>query len=78
MPFPRKRLLLPSIVALGTALVLAPAHAKETDNFREVDSFAGAYLAGGAAMRDNDFAAAAFYYDKALRFDPANADLMQR
>lgn len=55
------------------------AQEKETPSelLVKADSFAGAFLAGGAASQDFDFAAASFYYEQALRFDPENQDLQR-
>lgn len=38
----------------------------------------GAYLAGRYAANENDAAAAALFYDKALKFDPGNPELLER
>lgn len=70
-----------SLVAslLGAALLASPAHAQENLELglESASTFAGAFLAGGAALQDNDFDAAAFYYADALSYDPENIDLQR-
>ena len=64
---------MPRPLALAVAVALswsAPAFAQSTD-------LAGAYLAARHAAADNDFAAAATWYDKALLADPANPVLLE-
>lgn len=75
----RKRFTLLTALLISASALSTPVLAQESSDsiFDAVDSFAGAYLAGGAALRDFDFGAAAFYYENALRFDPDNADLQR-
>ncbi|MEM8541171.1 MAG: tetratricopeptide repeat protein [Pseudomonadota bacterium] len=77
MAIARKRFSLLTALLISATTLSTPLLAQESEgsNFNSVDSFAGAYLAGGAALRDFDFGAAAFYYENALRFDPDNLDL---
>ncbi|MDZ7824471.1 MAG: tetratricopeptide repeat protein [Ahrensia sp.] len=65
------------VLAAYATLTILPANASQTSDFTRADSFAGAYLAGGAALSDYDFAAATFYYGEALKFDPENVDLQR-
>ncbi|MEM9575190.1 MAG: tetratricopeptide repeat protein, partial [Pseudomonadota bacterium] len=77
MAIARKRFSLLTALLVGATTLSTPLLAQESEgsNFNSVDSFAGAYLAGGAALRDFNFGAAAFYYENALRFDADNLDL---
>ena len=79
MAIVRKRFAILTAMVFSASALVTPSNAKESDAqvLRSADSFAGAYLAGGAAMRDFDFDAASFYYDRALRFDPDNPDLQR-
>ena len=69
---------------LVTALLSAVSFSVSTfaqevaeEELQSASTFAGAYLAGAAAMQNFDFAAAAFYYDEALTYDPQNTDLQR-
>lgn len=75
----RKRFTLLTAFFISASALSTPVLAQASPDpvFDTVDSFAGAYLAGGAALRDFDFGAAAFYYENALRFDPDNVDLQR-
>lgn len=75
----RKRFSLLTALLVGATTLSTPLLAQESEGtiFNSVDSFAGAYLAGGAALRDFNFGAATFYYENALRFDPENLDLQR-
>lgn len=75
----RKRFTLLTALLIGASALSTPVLAQDSGGpiFDSVDSFAGAYLAGGAALRDFDFGAAAYYYENALRFDPDNVDLQR-
>ncbi|MBZ0128780.1 MAG: tetratricopeptide repeat protein [Rhodobacteraceae bacterium] len=64
------RFLVPAAAALFCAVSLAPLPAR-------ADSLAGSYLAASQASFENDYAAAAEYYARALAADPDNTDLMQ-
>ena len=77
MAIARKRFSLLTALFVSATTLSTPLLAQESEGsiFNAVDSFAGAYLAGGAALRDFNFGAAAFYYENALRFDPENLDL---
>ncbi len=71
MSFLNLRAAVAALVASLTVSVAAPMPVHAT-------SFSGAYLAGRQAMFDDDFAAAADYYRRALGFDPDNAALMEK
>ena len=58
-----------------TASHASPAVAPATDS--EIDSPLGNYLAGRLARKENDVAAAAAYFERALDEDPENSDLMR-
>lgn len=75
----RKRFTLLTALFISATALSTPSMAQSSQDsiFDAVDSFAGAYLAGGAALRDFDFGAASFYYENALRFDPDNMDLQR-
>ena len=75
----RKRFTLLTALLISASALSTPLFAQNSQNpiLNSVDSFAGAFLAGGAAQRDFNFAAAAFYYENALRFDPDNQDLQR-
>lgn len=64
------RFILPVAAALFCAAVPAPMPAS-------AESLAGSYLAASQASFENDYAAAATYYARALAADPENTDLMQ-
>lgn len=70
-----------SIVAsfLSATLLASPALAQENLELElnSASTFAGAFLAGGAALQEYDFEAAAFYYADALNYDPENVDLQR-
>jgi tetratricopeptide (TPR) repeat protein len=70
-----------SIVAsfLSATLLASPVFAQENLELelKSASTFAGAFLAGGAALQEYDFEAAAFYYAAALSYDPDNVDLQR-
>ncbi|WP_053999107.1 tetratricopeptide repeat protein [Ahrensia marina] len=70
-----------SIVAsfLSATLLASPVFAQENLELelKSASTFAGAFLAGGAALQEYDFEAAAFYYADALNYDPENVDLQR-
>jgi tetratricopeptide (TPR) repeat protein len=70
-----------SIVAsfLSATLLASPVLAQENLELelKSASTFAGAFLAGGAALQEYDFEAAAFYYADALNYDPENVDLQR-
>lgn len=70
-----------SIVAsfLSATLLASPVLAQENLELElnSASTFAGAFLAGGAALQEYDFEAAAFYYADALSYDPDNVDLQR-
>lgn len=64
---------------LSATLLVGSAHAQENLELelKSASTFAGAFLAGGAALQNYDFDAAAFYYADALNYDPENVDLQR-
>ncbi|WP_235441716.1 tetratricopeptide repeat protein [Rhabdonatronobacter sediminivivens] len=66
------------VIALAAALMLgaAPATADQHDMPDHGDGLAGAFLAGRVALVENDFAAQATYFQRALQADPANLFFM--
>ena len=65
-------------LAAATVLATGIAGSAETPEPPvRTSTFAGAFLAGNAARADNDFDAAAGYFDKALTFDPGNVNLQR-
>jgi len=62
-------------LVLGTALACAAPVALLAQDNPQAD-LAGAYLAARQATFSKDFAAAAFWYDRALQVDPANPALL--
>ncbi len=71
--------------ALGAALVVGLTQCSAIDTLTErsnerspAPSRYGSYLAGRYAASERDAQAAALFYDKALKFDPGNPELLER
>lgn len=72
--------------ALGAALILGLTQCSSVEQLTGGGSERssppanryGAYLAGRYAAKENDAEAAARYYDRALKFDPSNPELLER
>ena len=66
------------VIALVAALLLgaAPVTADQHDMPADSDGLAGAFLAGRVALVENDFAAQARYFQRALQADPGNMFFM--
>lgn len=68
-----------AVGALGAALVVGLVQCSSFDQANDQPSNRyGSYLAGRQAAMDKDAASAAHYFDKALKFDPGNAELLER
>jgi tetratricopeptide (TPR) repeat protein len=72
-----------AVIALSAALVVGLTQCSSVDLQRSAgpDPTAnryGAYLAGRYAASEHDAPSAAIFYDKALKFDPANPELLER
>ncbi len=76
---PTRLLMIASIcAACFTSQAIAQNDRETVFDGRSARSFAGAVLAGRTAEADRDLVTAIDLYQKALRFDPDNADIKQR
>jgi len=71
------------ISALGAALIVGLTQCSSVDLERSggrepAPNRYGAYLAGRYASSEHDASSAALFYDKALKFDPGNPELLER
>ena len=69
-----------AIVALGAGLLfgLTQCTSLQPPGGDPVPSKYGSYLAGRFAANERDASAAALYYDRALKFDPDNPEILER
>ena len=71
-----------AVAALGAGLVIALTQCSSIEQRQAgaapVANRYGSYLAGRYAASTRDSGAAALYFDKALNYDPANAELLER
>lgn len=69
-----------AVGALGAALVVGLVQCSSFDNQANTSppNRYGSYLAGRQAAMDKDASNAAIYFDKALKFDPENPELLER
>ena len=66
-----------AVIALGT-LVQCVETSVETAEREPPTNHYGSYLAGRYAASERDASSAALYYEKALKFDPGNLELLER
>ncbi len=69
------------VVALGAGLVFGLTQCSTIDQVEQSRTSSnkyGSYLAGRYAASERDADAAALYFDKALKFDPDNPELLER
>ncbi|MBI1213928.1 MAG: tetratricopeptide repeat protein [Alphaproteobacteria bacterium] len=69
-----------AVVALGAGLLfgLTQCSTLQSQVGEPTPSKYGSYLAGRFASNERDASAAALYYDRALKFDPDNPDILER
>jgi tetratricopeptide (TPR) repeat protein len=66
-----------AIVALGTLVQCVETSVERSEREPATNRY-GSYLAGRYAASERDASSAALYYEKALKFDPGNLELLER